>query len=209
MTSNDPSVTRREPRQERSRQTVEAMLEAVERVLKRHGIGAITTNRIAEAAGVSIGSVYQYFPDKQAIFTALHGRHVTEVSQVIDRAVANSTSSFEEFARSLVAMLVEVHARDPELHDIISAAVPESAVGLRNALRATFEEAISSGRFGHFDEEVANRMLFVLPNMVEGLVHGAARPGPSISIENAREEAIRAVLLYLAACPFIEARSSP
>jgi len=200
MKSTDPSLTRREPRQHRSRQTVDATLDAVERVLKRNGIDAITTNRIAEAAGVSIGSVYQYFPDKRAIFTALHGRHVTEVSRAIDRALANRASSLEDFARALVEMLVDVHARDPELHEIISAAVPESAQGFRDALRATFERVISSGECGRYDEPVASRMLFVLPHMMEALVHGAARPGQSISIQHAREEAVRAVLLYLDAC---------
>ena len=70
MKTNERALTRREPKQRRSRETVEAVLEAVQRVLKRHGVEAITTNRIAEAAGVSIGSLYQYFPDKRAIFTA-------------------------------------------------------------------------------------------------------------------------------------------
>ena len=53
---------RRRPKQRRSRQTVEAVLDAVVRLLKRGGSKTITTNRIAEVAGVSIGSVYQYFP---------------------------------------------------------------------------------------------------------------------------------------------------
>src|ERR1051325_2320115 len=74
--------TRREPRQHRSRQTIDAVLDAVTLVLKRHGPDGVTTNRIAEAAGVSIGSLYQYFPDKQAIFRALHQRHVDEVRRV-------------------------------------------------------------------------------------------------------------------------------
>jgi AcrR family transcriptional regulator len=53
MKASDRESTRREPKQERSRQTVDAVLQAVPRVLRRHGAGAITTNRIAEAAGVS------------------------------------------------------------------------------------------------------------------------------------------------------------
>src|SRR6478735_1117078 len=84
---------RRAPRQERSRQTVDAVLQAVERVLTREGVDALTTNRIAEAAGVSIGSVYQYFPDKRSIFAALHQRHVAQVSQVIDRTVTDHGAS--------------------------------------------------------------------------------------------------------------------
>jgi len=65
---------RRQPQQNRARQTVEAVLDAVVRVLKREGVRAVTTNRIAEVAGVSIGSVYQYFPDKQAILVGLYQR---------------------------------------------------------------------------------------------------------------------------------------
>jgi AcrR family transcriptional regulator len=53
---------RRIPQQPRARETVNAVLDAVARILRRDGIAAITTNRIAEVAGVSIGSVYQYFP---------------------------------------------------------------------------------------------------------------------------------------------------
>src|ERR1043165_2407897 len=78
---------RREPRQGRSRQTVQAVLGAVPRVIRREGVDAVTTNRIAEAAGVSIGSLYQYFPDKKAIFTALHESHVAAVHQVFERAM--------------------------------------------------------------------------------------------------------------------------
>src|SRR5678816_1725296 len=84
---------RREPRQQRSRQTVDAVLDAVSLVLKRHGPDAVTTNRITETAGVSIGSLYQYFPDKQAIYSALHQRHVDEVRRVIDGTLAEHASA--------------------------------------------------------------------------------------------------------------------
>ena len=144
MKTNERALTRREPKQERSRQTVEAVLEAVQRVLKRHGAEAVTTNRIAEAAGVSIGSLYQYFPDKHAIFTALHDRHVDDVRLVIEQTMADCTSApLEEFTRELVQGLVNVHAEDAALHEIVSAAVPEGARGFKSALHATFEQAIS------------------------------------------------------------------
>jgi hypothetical protein len=61
------TAARRRPKQRRAHQTVEAVLDAVARVLKREGVNAVTTNRIAEVAGVSIGSVYQYFPDKRSL----------------------------------------------------------------------------------------------------------------------------------------------
>ncbi|HEX3917772.1 MAG TPA: helix-turn-helix domain-containing protein [Caulobacteraceae bacterium] len=60
----------REPRQARSRATWEAIVEAAAQILERHGPEALTTNAVAERAGVSIGTLYQYFPDKQAILIA-------------------------------------------------------------------------------------------------------------------------------------------
>jgi AcrR family transcriptional regulator len=196
MTINKRAHTRRAPRQERSKQTVAVVLEAVQRVLKRHGVDGITTNRIAEAAGVSIGSVYQYFPDKRSIFTALHNRHVEEVGQVIEKTLAeHAASPLPELTRALVEGLLEVHAKDPELHRIISAEIPENSEGFKNALRATFERVLSSRAPG---PQESNRLLFVLPGMIETLVHGVVERRPAeLSLDDAKREAIRTVVLYM------------
>lgn len=195
---SERAYTRREPRQQRSRQTVEAVLEAVTHVLRRHGAEAITTNRVAEAAGISIGSLYQYFPEKQAIFMALHDRHVDRVRHVIERTMAQCTSaSLEEFTRELVEGLAHVHSEDAELHEIVSAAVPGSAHGFKRALQATFEQVISPTRQDRYTAEETERMLFVLPHMVEAVVHGVAHQKQAISRERARNEATRTVAVYL------------
>ena len=80
---------RKRPRQERSRFTVEAILIATERVLAEHGVQGATTNRIAEVAGVSIGSLYQYFPNKDAILVELvEDQRVERVHAVVGRGGA-------------------------------------------------------------------------------------------------------------------------
>jgi AcrR family transcriptional regulator len=170
----------------------------VQRVLRRHGIRAITTNRIAEAAGVSIGSLYQYFPDKQAIFMALHDHHVDGVREVIKRTMTHCTSaSLEEFTCELVEQLANVHVRDAELHEIVSSAAPGSADGFKSALQATFEHVMSPTRQDHYRPDETERMLMVLPHMVEALVHGVAHQKQPVSRERARDEAIRTVSVYL------------
>jgi AcrR family transcriptional regulator len=181
---------------------MEAVLEAVQRVLTRHGAQAITTNRIAEAAGVSIGSLYQYFPDKQAIFTALYERHVEDVRRVIERTTADcSSASLEDFTRELVEGLADVHAKAGELHEIVSAAVPDRGHGFKRALQATFEQVISPAEQDRHTPDEAKRMLFVLPHMVEALVHGVAHQEQAvISRAGAKDEAIRTVLVYLNSC---------
>ncbi len=202
MKTNERALTRREPKQQRSRETVQAVLEAVPRVLKRHGVEAITTNRIAEAAGVSIGSLYQYFPDKRTIFTALYDRHVDEVRNVIERTMVDCTSaSLEDFTRELVEALANVHTEDGELHEVVSSTVPEGARGFKSALQASFEQVISRVEQDRYTPDGAKRMLFVLPHMVEALVHGVAHQNrAAISPSAAKDEAVRTVLVYLNSC---------
>src|SRR5271154_3205851 len=99
---------RRQPKQRRARQTVEAVLDAVVRILKREGVKAVTTNRVAEVAGVSIGSVYQYFPDKRAIFVALHERHIQEIDRLVEaKLVENATSSLEKLIRAMIEAMID------------------------------------------------------------------------------------------------------
>jgi AcrR family transcriptional regulator len=198
MKTSERVTARREPKQQRSRQTVEAVLEAVQRVVRRHGAGAITTNRVAGAAGVSIGSLYQYFPDKQAIFAALHDRHVDRVRQVIERTTTDCTSApVEAFTRELVEGLVNVHSEDAEVHDVIAVAVPRSESGFMGALQVTFEQMLSPANQDRYTTEESERMLFVLPQLVGGLVHGVAHQPQASSRARAKDEALRTVALYL------------
>jgi len=79
---------RRDPAQERSRQTVDAIVEAAGQLLVEHGRLGVTTNAVAERAGASIGSVYQYFPNKEAIFASLQERHRDQVMPLIQHTLA-------------------------------------------------------------------------------------------------------------------------
>jgi AcrR family transcriptional regulator len=191
------TLTRRNPKQQRSRQTVDYVLEAVPVVVKRHGAQALTTNRIAEAAGVSVGSLYQYFPNKRAIFTALYDRHVEEVQRIIEQTMTDcATAPLDDFARELVLGLVNAHTEVPELHDVVTSAVPLGALGFKNALHQTFGQAISRAEDPErYSLDTTERMLFVLPGMVESLVHGGARA--KLSHDGAKGEAVRAVQVYM------------
>jgi AcrR family transcriptional regulator len=200
---------RRQPQQPRALHTVTAMLDAVLRILRRHGgLDAVTTNRIAEVAGVSIGSVYQYFPDKRAIFLALHERHVDEVSRLVERTlVDHADAPLAVLLRALVDALVDLHARDPELHELLltvphrSDGTRDFAVRLRGALRLTLEAR--AYEIGVADVRAAGdleRVLFVVSNLLDGLCHAAALRRPSrLSLSAAKDEVVRAILAYLRA----------
>src|SRR5262250_749285 len=76
------TTPRKRPRQARSRATVDSILEATARVLVKRSFDGLTTNLVAEAAGISIGSLYQYFPNKAALVGALIEKHVDDLTSL-------------------------------------------------------------------------------------------------------------------------------
>jgi AcrR family transcriptional regulator len=86
------TLLRRIPQQQRSRQKLQLALDAADELLARGGAGALSTTRIAERAGISVGTVYQYFPDKEAIAEALARRYWAEFAALIDDAAARADS---------------------------------------------------------------------------------------------------------------------
>jgi AcrR family transcriptional regulator len=195
---------RRQPTQRRARQTVEAILDGVTRILKREGVKAVTTNRIAEVAGVSIGSVYQYFPDKRAIFIALHRRHIEQIDRLVEaKLLENAESPLDKLMRAMIEAMVEAHTVDPELYEVLFAEVPHRAEGTRDfavRLHGAFRLAISSRAYELKTRRNLDKVVFVVTHMVESLSHGVVlRRPPGLSLKNATEEAVRAVMAYLRA----------
>jgi AcrR family transcriptional regulator len=206
MPATTTSRSRRKPIQRRARQTVEAILDAVIRILKREGFDAVTTNRIAEVAGVSIGSLYQYFPDKRSIFAALHRRHVEEIDRRIQTTlIENAAASLDALIRALVDAMIDAHASDPELHDLLMTEVPHRADGTEDfavRLHGAFRLAIASRTHEVARDRDLDTAAFVVSHMVDGLCHGAAIKRPSsLSLADAKEEISGAVLAYLRAAP--------
>jgi AcrR family transcriptional regulator len=121
--------TRTNPRkfasQERSRLTVDALLEATARILIKEGYDKASTNRVAEVAGVSVGSLYQYFPGKEALVAALIDRHNQEVMRAVQGELAEAVDlPIEQAVRKLVRMAVKAHRIDPKLHRVLAEQIP-------------------------------------------------------------------------------------
>src|ERR1700759_2137679 len=94
---------RKQASQERSRATVDALVEATARILVREGFDKASTNRIAEAAGVSVGSLYQYFPSKEALVAAVIDRHSQEIMRTVRGELADAMKQpVEKAVRKLV-----------------------------------------------------------------------------------------------------------
>ncbi len=108
---------RKSPVQRRSAQTVEAVLEAAARILEAHGLNGYTTNAVAERAGVSIGSLYQYFPNRDALTVALIERETAQL--IADIEAAALLESSHDSVRAMVQASVAHQMRRPELARII------------------------------------------------------------------------------------------
>ncbi|CAD6511841.1 TetR/AcrR family transcriptional regulator [Paraburkholderia metrosideri] len=116
-TAGPPLKPRKSPVQRRSAQTVEAILEAAARILEAHGLNGYTTNAVAERAGVSIGSLYQYFPNRDALTVALIERETAQLMADVEAAALLDGS--HDSVQAMVQASVAHQMRRPELARII------------------------------------------------------------------------------------------
>ncbi|MGC1547333.1 MAG: TetR/AcrR family transcriptional regulator [Rhodanobacter sp.] len=164
--------------QERSRATVDALLSATARILVKEGFDKASTNRIAEVSGVSIGSLYQYFPSKEALVAAVIERHQQEIMQMVRGELAGVLAQpVEKAVRKLVAVAVKAHRVDPKLHRVLAEQIPR--VGKLEKLETFNRENFTLFRTyleSHRDElrvddlELAS---FVCVTSIEALTHNA------------------------------------
>jgi AcrR family transcriptional regulator len=130
---------RKTPVQERSRRTVERILDAAARIFHEQGYSAATTNDIADEADVSVGSLYQYFPNKDALLVALTARHIEETTAgLVDLLHGlDVEAGFGPVLRAVVAFLVEQHDLD-DLHLLVMHQAPRT-----HAINAELDRARS------------------------------------------------------------------
>ena len=124
---DSPIAARKSPSQERSRRTVEKILDAAARIFHEQGYAGATTNDVADEAGVSVGSLYQYFPNKDALLVALTRRHIESTTSgltyLLSRMSANA--GFDTIIRQVVDFLVEQHDLD-DLHLLVMHQAPRT-----------------------------------------------------------------------------------
>ncbi len=192
---------KKQPKQKRSQDVVDAILEAATRILSEKTLQSTTTNRIADTAGVGIGSVYDYFPDKKSIAIAL-----------IDRRLEKTLNALEE-------LLNQPQLTLPELIDQSFEFIDDHFWSKRAFLRQIFILAPESGRmdslFQHRfqatlllqktlvekyqkDPVWAEQKAFILMNSVMGVLDGSIItehfPFESESLKKDLKQMVRAIL---------------
>lgn len=173
------TTPRKRPRQSRSQATVDTLLEATARVLVRDGFDGLTTNSVAAQAGVSIGSLYQYFPNKEALVAALIERHIEKMNNSVFAELARVAQlPVAEAARRVIELTIKMHAIDPKLHRVLTEQVPR--VGRLAKLREGDEicHRMVAGLLAARKDELAihdpDLAAFLVVSTIEAVVHRAA-----------------------------------
>ena len=186
--------------------TVDALIEATARILVREGFDKASTNHIAETAGVSVGSLYQYFPSKEALVAAVIDRHHQELMEVVRGALAEVAElPVKHAVRKLVITAIEAHRVDPRLHRVLAEQIPrtgklENVETFNREAHALFRAYLERHRdeFRAVDLDLA---AFVCVTSIEALTHTAVLHHSEMLSDQAAgklvDEATRLVVRYL------------
>jgi AcrR family transcriptional regulator len=195
---------RKNASQERSRATVTALLDATARVLTKHGYDRASTNRVAEAAGVSIGSLYQYFPSKEALVASLLERHVDEIRGILHAELPRLVAlPLPEGIEEAVRLMVAAHAHDPKLHKVLVEQTPRT--GRLEKIRGVEEEMTEilrtylEARRAELRVTDLELAAFIVVGTVEALTHTAVLTRPELLGEPFVREVTSVVVRYLRA----------
>ncbi|MEO6026471.1 MAG: TetR/AcrR family transcriptional regulator [Candidatus Binatia bacterium] len=192
--------------QERSRQTVNVLLEATARILVKEGYDKASTNKIAVAAGVSIGSLYQYFPTKEALVAGVVERHMREMLDLVRADLAEvATGPVDEAVRRLVAAMIEAHRVDPKLHRVLVEQIPRTGrlENIENMDRETHKlvRAYLEARRDELAVSDLDTAAFICVKTVEALSHSAVLGEPRMlrkeRVEHFTDEVTRLIVRYL------------
>jgi len=194
---------RKAPRQSRSQATVTAILDATARILVERGFAAASTNAVAERAGVSVGSLYQYFPNKEALIAALHARHGEQMMAVIQRALTKAMdATLDDALSGLIEATVEAHRVDADLHRVLEEQHDDlDDDTMHQEYLDVMEDRIVALLARHRDEITAPDLklaAFMLLNAAHGLIHAVVLQRPrGVSLRHATQEIVRMMRAYL------------
>lgn len=183
---------RKAPSQGRAEATVEAILSAAAHILAGEGWETVNTNRVAAEAGVSIGSLYQYFPGRDAILSELGRRHAFKIIRVTRDALERTKNQpLIGAVREAIRAAIRLHEADPALHRAIEDETPRlGPLDWREAVYAEIQRILCDMFFQRREElgvEDVEFAAFLATTIVESVVHAAMISRPD-ELRNGRVE---------------------
>ena len=193
-------LARRKPRQERALEKVGLMLEAAMRILDEHGLAGLNTNRVAEVAGVSIGTVYQYFNDKSQLLDALAERELKALTDSVLGALAGPAPTEPGGrVRTVVRAVLQAYGGRTGVHRLlVEHLVAHTGATPLPGMREAIVQIMSQGGIVGFDQRVralTQADAFVLTHSVGGVIR-ALLAAPN-RFDGAQRQAIEDALVRL------------
>lgn len=197
-------IKRRTPRQSRAEETVASILEAAAQILEKSGLAAFTTNAVAERAGVSIGTLYQYFADKAALLRALGEREMTAALANIGTALqseADADATIEDRVRAVVRALVNAFGgRQRARKAVVQAVLAQGNTIELLAPVAAFMAQAEAQPPQRGLSRLSREQAFVLSRALMGAIRaGVLEEAPFFKSRAFEDELVRLILSYLAA----------
>jgi AcrR family transcriptional regulator len=195
-----PPAPRKLPRQSRSRATFEAIIQAATYILTESGWDALTTNAIAERAGVNIGSLYQYFPNKQAVIAELQRRHVETIQTELHQVVVPLAPqvSMQQAVAHIVDVLIREHQIAPAVHKAIAEELPATARSMQvnnDQFRQRILSELTPLMRNVPDPELSCYMMAVA---IHAVIHQVASDRPELLVQaRLKDELVAMVVHYL------------
>ena len=196
---------RRMPRQARAAETVASIVEAAAQILERGGLAAFTTNAVAERAGVSIGTLYQYFADKNALLMALAREEMGKALSEVGRALQGEVDpSIEGRVRAMVRAIIHAfRGRQRARKAVVQAILAQgSFIELMTPVAAFIARAGETvGRGPHsLLGPLTSQQVFVLSRSLMGVVRSAVlEEQPFLASRSFEDEIVRMIVAYLGA----------
>lgn len=194
---------RKRPRQPRAEETRARILEAARVVFAEHGYSAGTTNRIAEQASMSVGSLYQYFPNKDAILVELVHQHMEEgtaaLTPILDEA-RTSSLPVRDLVERVVRAFVELHHGQRRLHQVLFEESPrppsllQDLHAIEDGAVAIVAEVLEEAERPPADPHLSAR---IAVTTVESLVHRMVATEEPLDVQAFERELVRLVAGYL------------
>ena len=194
---------RKLPKQERSQATVSAILIATTRILTEEGYDKFNTNRVAELAGVSVGSLYQYFPNKAALLYALGEHHANEMAQLAQHHLEDlGDRSILEVLQQIIKAVLAAYAVNPKLYRILHQQVPRSEE-MQKLDDARIEQMLHAFLALHRDQLRPKNLditVFIISRTIKALLYDAIADRPNL-LKNGEleQELMRMLSSYLIA----------
>ena len=188
---------RKQPTQARSRALVDALVEATEQILQSEGVTGVTTARVAEVAGVSIGSLYQYFPGAEALIAAVIERRIARDSEELRPTVeALATAPLEDVIDGLVDMVCRYYRTETDLYrEMVAAMADVDRVQHVRRMEDGFEQVCASLLEPHraYLADDLEASIFVLRTALLASVREAVADRPNLLTEGRLERRLRAL----------------